>query len=114
MNLDELVKNIQKVSDEEIVQDLANYLINWKNNNSTTENLKYGVEKFISNIWVEKTEEHNKIYKMWSTFRDDAIQKINGMTMNERLYIFGLIEKFDLYKDQEEQDIIYKKLAAEQ
>ena len=49
---------------------------------------------------------------MWSSFRDQAIAGIAGMTMNERLYWFGLFDEFDACPDQEAKLKIYKKLMA--
>ena len=57
----------------------------------------------MGNSWFETDEDHNKIYKMWLSFRDKAILGIGGITMNERLYLFGLFEEFETYQNQESE-----------
>ncbi len=49
---------------------------------------------------------------MWTEFRNSAIDGIGGMTMNERLYWFGLFDLFENAKDNVEQDKYYQKLMA--
>ena len=112
MNLDELSETISKVSSENVVQDLSRFLVEWKDNEETAEELKDGIERYIGNTWIEKNEDHEKICQMWSSFRDEAISGIGGMTMNERLYLFGLFERFDACANQEDKLLVYRKLHA--
>ena len=112
MNLDELSEEIRKVSSEKVVQDLSMFLLEWKDNDETAEELKEGIERYIGNTWIEKNEDHSKIYRLWSTFREEAISGVGGMTMNERLYWFGLIDDFDACQNEKSKLRIYKKLMA--
>ncbi|MGD8478274.1 MAG: hypothetical protein PVI98_14080 [Burkholderiales bacterium] len=112
MNLDELSEEISKVSSEKVVQDLSRFLVEWKDNEETAESLKEGIERYLGNIWIEKNEDHSRIYRLWSSFRDEAISGIGGMTMNERLYWFGLFDRFNAAKNEEERSLLYKKLHA--
>ena len=112
MNLDELSEEISKVSSEKVVQGLSRFLIEWKDNEETAEELKEGIERYIGNTWIEKNEVHSKIYHLWSSFRDEAISGIEGMTMNERLYWFGLFNRFDAFESEDEKVLIYRKLHA--
>ena len=95
MKLDELAQKISKVSFERVVQDLSRFLIEWKSNDETVEELKAWVERYLGNTWIEIDEEHEKIYQMWSEFRDEAISGIGGRSMIGRLYWFDLIERYD-------------------
>jgi hypothetical protein len=52
------------------------------------------------------------IYKMLSTFRNNAILGIGGMTMNERRYRFCLFDEFDACCGNDAKQIIYIKLLA--
>lgn len=112
MNLDELAEEINKISPEKVVQDLSRILIEWKNNEETAEELKEGIERYLGNTWIESKADHKKIYQMWSSFRDGAISGIGGMTMNERLYWFGLFERFEACSSQEDKLRVYRKLHA--
>ena len=95
MDIDELAKTIRSVSPESVVQKLADILIDWKSNPSTARELEERIERYIGNTWIKKDGDHETIYSYWSTFRDNAIHGIGGMTMNERLYWFGLFDEFD-------------------
>ena len=112
MNIDELAHAIRAVSNEKVVQLLADLLIEWKQNQDTAEDLRNTIERYIGNSWIEKHEDHSKIYQMWTFFRDEAILGIGGMAMNERLYWFSLIDEFDACPYQEAKLKIYKKLMA--
>lgn len=112
MNLDELAQNIRAISSECVVQKLADILIEWKSNPETAEELRSKIERYIGNIWVKKDEDHSKIYKLWENFRNEAIGGIGGMTMNERLYWFGLFERFDAAQNKAQKEVIYRKLHA--
>lgn len=55
---------------------------------------------------------HSEIYKLWLSFRDEAIFGIGGMTMNERLYWCGLFDEFDTCKDELSKLRLYNKLMT--
>ncbi len=112
MNLDELSDEIGKVSSREEVQGLASLLAAWKGGQDTAEGLRDTVERYLGNTWIEQDEDHEKVYQLWSSFRDQAISGIAGMTMNERLYWFGLFARFEAAENDEEKLRIYKKLHA--
>jgi hypothetical protein len=112
MNLDELTKNIRKVSKEEIVQKLADNIQKWKTDERNAVELRDNVERFLGNTWIEKRTDFDKVYGIWTEFRNSAIDGIGGMTMNERLYRFGLFDLFDNAKNDTEQEKYYRKLIT--
>ncbi len=112
INIDELSKEIRLTSNEKVVNELADLLISWKDNQETAEELKEIVEKYLGNIWLKNEEDHTKIYQLWASFRKNVIESINGMTMNERLYWFGLFKHFDTCPDESSKLNIYRKLHA--
>ena len=112
MNLDELARQIDEVSTEQAAQRLCELLLDWKTDSSTAEELCDKVERYIGNSWIERDENHARVYALWSAFRDEAITGIGGMTMNERLYHFSLFERFDASHDDEERITVYAKLHA--
>ena len=112
MTIDELADKIRSISMQKEVQRLADLLIEWKSDQQTTEDLNYTIERYIGHSWFEKDEDHSKIYKLWSSFHDDEILGIGGMTMNERLYMFGLFDEYDACQNEESKLKIYKKLMA--
>ena len=113
MNLDELARQIGEVSPEPVVQQLVALLLAWKSDRRTAEELRDMVERYIGNSWIQRDEDHARVFALWSAFRDGAISGIQGMTMNERLYYFSLFERFDASQNEEEKLAIYAKLHAQ-
>lgn len=111
MTLDELANKIRSVSEEKLIQDLAKYIEEWRSDDRNAEQLETMVERFFGNVWLPE-EDHSKAYDCWSSFRDEAVHGIGGMTMNERLYVFGLFERFDSCEFEEEKRVVYEKLHA--
>jgi len=54
------------------------------------------------------------MYLVWvaGVWNLQGIDGIGGMTMNERLWSFGLFDRFDLSQENKEKRIIYQKLHA--
>ena len=112
MDLDELSSAIRQSSSDSIALRLSALLLGWKTDASNAKELEDTVERFIGNTWIVNPEEHKKIYALWSRFRDGAIHKIGGMTMNERLYWFSLFPRWESATTNEERQAIYAKLLA--
>ncbi|MBI3095658.1 MAG: hypothetical protein HYY97_12385 [Rhodocyclales bacterium] len=112
MDLDALAGAIRQTSSDPIALKLSDLLISWKDDKSNATELERDIERYIGNTWIASTTEHEQIYSLWSQFRDDAIHGIGGMTMNERLYCFGLFPRWDNSHTEEERKVIYAKLLA--
>jgi len=112
MNLDELVQSIEGVSDEKALEEFAWHIEAWKKDDRDVTELETMIERFFGDTWLFSEEDHSKAREFWVAFRDDAIRRIGGMTMNERLYLFGLSERFYGSRSDQEQQIVYSKLLA--
>lgn len=112
MNIDELAAAIRSVSPEEPAQRLADLLLAWKRDETTADELKSRIERAIGYIWLSTDAVHREVYRLWSEFRTNAIDGIGGMTMIERLYWFGLFDRYDEAKTEEARLSIYAKLLA--
>jgi len=112
MNLDELVREIRIASSDPAAQGAADLLAAWKTAGTTADELASAVEHYLGNVWIEKDQDHSHVYALWSAFRKDAIDGIRGMTMNERLYWFGLLDQFDASHCDDDRLGLYKKLHA--
>ena len=112
MNLDELIQEIRNTSSDPAVQRVADYLIAWKDTSDTAQDLAEAIERVIGNSWISSDKTHERVYSLWSAFRKNCIEAISGMTMNERLYWFGLFGQFDAAQGAGEAAHIYTKLQA--
>ncbi|KQY51934.1 hypothetical protein [Lysobacter sp. Root494] len=112
MNLDELVEKIRAISADPEIRGVANQLTAWKDSSATADDLAMAMERYIGNIWIGSNQEHDRVYALWSAFRQGSIEVIRGMTMNERLYSFGLLERFDALQSDADRQALYAKLHA--
>jgi len=106
VTLDELVIAVAGTSHDPVVQQLASLLALWKDDDTTVETLVERVKRFNGNSWIERTEDHEAVYGLWSSFVANEIQSIGGMTMNERLFVFGLVRQFDAASTESQRERI--------
>ncbi|TGK10142.1 hypothetical protein EHO58_01585 [Leptospira selangorensis] len=111
MNLDELAENIQK-SIIQYNQLFVDILFQWKVNDKVITDLSNEFESALEKLFKIHLEEFKIVSKLWEKFYKDAIQNIQGLTMNERLYFFCLFERFDSCNSVNCRDKIYTKLLA--
>lgn len=112
MNIDELTQSFRNISNEKKLQDLVHWIVAWKLGDEDIRELEAMVEKCFGNMWLQSQADHSNAYKLWSEFKRDAIGGIGGMTMNERLFFFGLFERFDQSDTEEQKHAVYSKLLA--
>jgi hypothetical protein len=112
MTIDETASAIGRTSPDVVVQGLARLLVEWKLNADNVDELRTQVERYIGNSWIADDSTHTTVYGLWSAFCKTAIDCICGMTMNERLFHFGLFERFDNASSPQAREEIYAKLLA--
>lgn len=110
MNLDELVNSIPE-SEAELKVALKQWVEAWKQDDKSIDELGFLIGKWHSNVWFKDTNISNKFYSDFTKFKEQAIEGIGGMTMNERLYFFSLFEKWDK-SNENVKAVIYRKLKA--
>ena len=111
MNLDDLTQEVRAISTDPAVQGFADQLAAWKGSSATAEGLAVALDRYIGNALVGSTQDHERLFALWSEFRRDRIAAIHGMTMNERLYSFSLLDQFYSSGDSDRQ-AMYGKLHA--
>jgi hypothetical protein len=111
MNLDNLLDSLGEASTDPVVVKLCEYIVEWKTSQATASDLRESVERFIGNTWILREDEHKLVYRLWSTFRDDAVEGLPRMPMNERLSAFSLSERYDAESDEGTKARILAKLG---
>ena len=112
MTLDELAVAISNLSPDREVQRLAEMLAQWKDDDSSVDELRDRVEHYLGNTRIESDAVRKKVHGLWSEFVADPIAWIHGMTLNERLYSFSLFEQYDAARTKAQKKPFYKKLLA--
>lgn len=112
VTIDETAAAIGHTSTDAVVQGLARLLVEWKFNADNVDELRTQVERYIGNSWIADDSTHAAVYVLWSAFCKTAIDCIGGMSMNERLFRFGLFERFDNASSPLAREEIYAKLLA--
>lgn len=112
MTIDETASAIGRSSPDAVVQGLARLLVEWKLSAANVDELRSRVEHYIGNSWIADDSTHAVVYGLWSAFCTNAIDGIGGMTLNERLFFFGLSEAFDNADSSQVREGIYAKLLA--
>jgi hypothetical protein len=110
MNLDELVQSIP-YSESNLRNQLFHWIDSWKRNDESIEELCCLIEKWHGNVWFKDDDISIKFHQNWIQFKTSVIYNIGGMTVNERLFHFGLFEIWDS-ADEKKQSIIRSKLRA--
>jgi len=109
LNLDDLVASIPE---PELKAQLLHWIEAWKTDDSDVEKLSEIIDKWHGSVWFSDRQAQNEFYERFQKFREEAIQRIGGMTVNERLYWFGLFEHWERSED-ESRDRIRAKLRAD-
>jgi len=112
MTLDELASTVANTSPDPVVQHLASLLSLWKDDDTSVQALRNDIERYIGNSWIERAEIHKTIYALWSEFVSTEINIIGSLTINERLFAFGLMSQFDSASTEQQRERIYAKLLA--
>ena len=85
-------------------------LSRWREDDSTAEDLVSNLDRTLGHIWFSTNEDHATVALMIARLRD-TIAAIGGMTMNERLFYFDLMDRWDRAPD-DQRDVLYKKVLA--
>ena len=111
MSLDDLIEAIPD-AETELRKNLVHWVDDWKRNDQSLEALEHLIERWHGNVWFKDAATSNTFHRSWLNFKAEAIDNIGGMTMNERLYIFGLLDLWDASKEKE-RDVLRIKLKAD-
>ena len=108
--IDDFIALIRQKSQDRAIDALINHLQEWKTDQRTVSELHDSMERLFGNIWIEKNEDHERIYRLWNSFLMNKLELLGSMTINERLYVFGLMDIYDLENQNERRTKILNKI----
>ena len=85
-------------------------LSRWRDDDTTAEDLVADLGRTLGHIWFSSNENHATVALTIARLRD-TLSAVTGMTMNERLYVFDLTDRWDQASDIQ-RDVIYRKVLA--
>ena len=97
--------------DAALVDVFLKRLDHWREDESTVEDLVSELDRTLGHIWFSSNEAHATLALIIARLRD-SVAAVGGMTMNERLYAFDLLDRWDRSSDAE-RDVLYKKVHAQ-
>jgi hypothetical protein len=108
MNIDELVKSIP---DAKLRDELAQWVQQWKKDDQDVEWLSRMLSKWHGNVWFNNDKASIDFLNHLNLFKRTAIEGLGGLSLNERLYFFGLFEHWEK-ANEIEQNKLRQKLHA--
>jgi hypothetical protein len=93
-----------------LVDLFLNRISSWREDDSTVEELLADVDRLLGHTWFRSNEDHARVALDIARLRD-TIAGIGGMTMNERLFTFDLLERWDRASEPE-REVLYGKVLA--
>ena len=112
MNLDDFISELRKWEHDAVVAGLALLLSEWQADLADANDLARQVERYFRNTRIEDDQMYRDVYQKWNDFKNSAIDNIGSQTINERLYWFGLLDRFDNASEPEIRCKLYAKLLA--
>jgi hypothetical protein len=82
----------------------------WKDDRATPRELLESLDRTLGHVWLTRDETHAKVHRLLEEFRS-TVQSLGGMTMNERLVTFDLLDRWDRANGDGQREL-YSKLEA--
>ena len=103
MTLDELAEEFLSCAAHAAEKRLAEILVVWKGTGETVSGLAERADDFVHGRQDGPRPIGEEIRNNRERFKSEAINGIAGFTMNERLYYFGLFDRYDKQKNQDDE-----------
>jgi len=91
--------------------DLAHWIAEWKHSADNIEQLRFLVDKWLGNVWIDDVNSFEALMQAWQSFKVQALDGVHAQTINQRLYAFGLFDAWDEATPDGRRKIMAKVLA---
>lgn len=107
MTLDDVIRVLESLPQSgNGLQDLLSTLRQWKKDESNINALCVSLEQYMLNEEVKNED----IHFVCSEFTREVVTRLHAMTVNERLFVMSLDERYYSSTSSRERDLIYAKL----
>ena len=116
MTLAQLVRDLEKLrtqlepADAPLVDLLLGKILGWKEDQTTPGNLLESLDRTLGQVWFTRDQTHAEVHRRLEQLRS-TVRSLGGMTMNERLVMFDLLDRWDRANDDGRREL-YAKLEA--
>jgi hypothetical protein len=86
--------------DQKLIDDLLAVVDAWVRSDALAVDLPPTCQRWLGHVWFASEEVHAEVDRL-STSLADEVRGIPGMTMNERLWVFALMERWDVASAEE-------------
>lgn len=83
----------------------------WREDDSTVNDLISDLDRVLGQVWFSSSENHATVALLIARLRD-TVASVGGMTMNERLVIFDLTDRWERTATAQ-RGKLYQKVLAE-
>ncbi|HET9251981.1 MAG TPA: hypothetical protein VFP58_07690 [Candidatus Eisenbacteria bacterium] len=106
----ETLRSGSPASDAGITNLFLSVIESWKQDPTTPRQLMSNLDRTLGNVWFSQDETHRRVHRLLEEFRS-TVESLGGMTMNERLVMFDLMDAWDQVTE-EGRHALYAKLDA--
>lgn len=103
MNLAEATQLIESKATNNSDRDIVARMKGWIADGTNIFELQKEIEK-------KKETASEAVATIWSTFNSEQLRWVDGMSMNERLFVLSLFPRWDSKKTEEERLLLYHKV----
>ena len=108
--LEELQGGVEP-ADAALVHLFLRKILDWKEDQTAPRELLESLDRTLGHVWFARDETHTVVHRLLEAFRS-TVHSLGGMTMNERLVMFDLMERWDRAVGDGRREL-YAKLEAE-
>jgi hypothetical protein len=110
MTIDDL-PSLVPIAHADLQADLSHWISEWKRSMDDIERLRFLVDKWLGNVWINDESGFKALMHAWQHFKSESIDRVGALTVNERLFVFGLLEQWDSSGPEAHQSLMKKVLA---
>ncbi len=116
MMLSEMQRGLKKLrrgrqqSDLVLFDEMSQIVANWLDDESPPADLVSTLEHYVGNSWFSTDELNSAVVLVYEQF-GKTVKSLGGMSVNERLVMFGLMDRWDSGSNEDRENLRKKLLT---